>query len=206
MSNAKPKKKLSRPGNRNRKPTAWQRSATFANMGSDALRKFRAERWLHPKCGATAKSTGEPCRQLALENGRCHWHGGATPKGDEWGHRQLRAKPRSKQAPSDWRKAEAKLKKRAAQDRDRIRRLRAMTDEQFDRYVARMGRRLDDRFAPEFRSALSEEISRRGRGRSVGLLAETPRAVSPEVRQIEDRITKLKEELDVLNLRQGVFA
>jgi hypothetical protein len=69
-----------------------------------------------------------------------------------------------------------------------------------------MGLRLDDRFAPEFRSALSEEISRRGRGRSVGLLAETPRAVSPEVRQIEDRITKLKEELDVLNLRQGVFA
>ncbi len=31
------------------------------------------------KCGAYARSTGEPCKQYALANSRCHYHGGKTP-------------------------------------------------------------------------------------------------------------------------------
>lgn len=32
-----------------------------------------------PRCGAKARSNGgRPCRQAAMENGRCYWHGGAT--------------------------------------------------------------------------------------------------------------------------------
>jgi len=31
------------------------------------------------KCGAYARSSGEPCKQYALANGRCHYHGGKTP-------------------------------------------------------------------------------------------------------------------------------
>lgn len=31
------------------------------------------------KCGAYARSTGEPCKQYALANARCHYHGGKTP-------------------------------------------------------------------------------------------------------------------------------
>jgi ribosomal protein L19E len=30
----------------------------------------------HPKCGAHCRSTGQPCRQQAMKNGRCKMHGG----------------------------------------------------------------------------------------------------------------------------------
>ena len=37
-------------------------------------------------CGAHARSSGEPCRQIAMANGRCYYHGGrstgpTTPEG-----------------------------------------------------------------------------------------------------------------------------
>lgn len=33
-----------------------------------------------PRCGAKARSNGhQPCRQAAMVNGRCYFHGGATP-------------------------------------------------------------------------------------------------------------------------------
>ena len=37
-----------------------------------------------PRCGAKARTTGEPCKQIAMKNGRCAYHGGHTPKGDSW--------------------------------------------------------------------------------------------------------------------------
>jgi hypothetical protein len=33
------------------------------------------------ECGAKARTNGHrPCRRLAMENGRCHLHGGKVPK------------------------------------------------------------------------------------------------------------------------------
>ena len=33
-----------------------------------------------PRCGATARSNGgRPCRQAAMSNGRCYYHGGSSP-------------------------------------------------------------------------------------------------------------------------------
>ena len=33
-----------------------------------------------PRCGAKARSNNNNmCRQAAMQNGRCHWHGGASP-------------------------------------------------------------------------------------------------------------------------------
>jgi len=29
-------------------------------------------------CGAVAKHNGKPCRQFAMKNGRCYWHGGKS--------------------------------------------------------------------------------------------------------------------------------
>jgi hypothetical protein len=34
-----------------------------------------------PKCGAHSRSTGKPCQQPAMPNGRCRKHGGLTPVG-----------------------------------------------------------------------------------------------------------------------------
>ena len=31
------------------------------------------------ECGAYARSTGKPCKQYAMANGRCYLHGGKTP-------------------------------------------------------------------------------------------------------------------------------
>jgi putative ABC transport system substrate-binding protein len=32
-----------------------------------------------PRCGAWAKSASRPCRHLAMQNGRCYYHGGVNP-------------------------------------------------------------------------------------------------------------------------------
>ncbi len=33
---------------------------------------------LLPRCNATAKTTGIRCKQAAMENGKCYWHGGKS--------------------------------------------------------------------------------------------------------------------------------
>ena len=33
---------------------------------------------LFPRCNAKAKSTGVRCKQVAMKNGKCHWHGGKS--------------------------------------------------------------------------------------------------------------------------------
>lgn len=32
-----------------------------------------------PRCNAKAKTTGKRCRQAAMKNGKCYWHGGKSP-------------------------------------------------------------------------------------------------------------------------------
>lgn len=39
-----------------------------------------------PQCTAIAKSTGQKCRQPAMSNGKCYWHGGKStgaPRGNQ---------------------------------------------------------------------------------------------------------------------------
>ena len=39
-----------------------------------------------PRCNALAKSTGKRCRQPAMDNGKCYWHGGKStgpPEGNQ---------------------------------------------------------------------------------------------------------------------------
>ncbi len=41
---------------------------------------FRMNFKILPRCSAKARSNNKnPCRQAAMKNGRCHWHGGASP-------------------------------------------------------------------------------------------------------------------------------
>jgi hypothetical protein len=194
------KKKAHRPGNRKRKPSAWQKSAAFAAMGADNLSWFHRHRHEFQKCGAHAKSSGQPCKQLALPNGRCRWHGGLTPAGDDWGRRQVRPKPPRKQRASDWRETEAKLKKWQRADQDRIRRLRAMTDEQFYAWIRRVGRRIEDPFAPALRRAVRDELVKRGPDPTAsstlpGDSVETTRPPSPEIAALDAEIARLRQQL-----------
>jgi hypothetical protein len=34
---------------------------------------------MSPRCGAYARTTGNPCKSPAMKNGRCRMHGGKTP-------------------------------------------------------------------------------------------------------------------------------
>lgn len=63
------------------KPNSWQRSTQWRMISREAIRKWNAQRATLPKCGARRKRDGEPCQQLAKENGRCFFHGGRTGKG-----------------------------------------------------------------------------------------------------------------------------
>ena len=48
-------------------------------MSGNPMSKARAALALHPRCGAHARTTGEPCKLPAMANGRCRLHGGLSP-------------------------------------------------------------------------------------------------------------------------------
>lgn len=83
--------KIKRKGKSSQSPRqrAWVRSSEFRAIRLAALAAINAARPTKPKCGAVAKSTGRQCGNLALENGRCRFHGGASPKGADWHRVQL---------------------------------------------------------------------------------------------------------------------
>lgn len=96
-------------------------------IGREALRKWQRKRHLLPKCGAKARTTGEPCRQTAMANGRCAYHGGLTPKGDQW-HVTRWRKPAT---PQDQARKRWTVERRAAKRKARV---HAMTPEERIRY------------------------------------------------------------------------
>ena len=96
---------------------AWCYSARWREIARRHCLQMNAERASKPKCGARARTTGEQCRQVAMANGRCRFHGGATPKGRDWHRPQW---PNGKR-PDAIAKAMAKAKdlERAAKQRER---------------------------------------------------------------------------------------
>jgi len=48
-------------------------------------------------CGAKAKHNGKRCRQFAMKNGRCYWHGGKS-LGAKEPHRPVKHGLRTKEA------------------------------------------------------------------------------------------------------------
>ena len=65
----------------------------FIEAARRCTRERNALQHLRPKCGAIAKSTGKPCGHPAMENGRCQYHGGKTPKGKDWHRVMIPANP-----------------------------------------------------------------------------------------------------------------
>ncbi|TXN24101.1 hypothetical protein FV217_03860 [Methylobacterium sp. WL9] len=78
-----------------------------------------------PRCGAKCRTSGEPCRNHAMANGRCRLHGGKTPKKDGW-HQPQWPERNSADAMG---KVHRKLKDRERQARKRATRLAEMTPE-----------------------------------------------------------------------------
>ena len=84
-----------------------------------------------PRCGAHARTTGEPCQQHAMSNGRCRLHGGRTPKGDGAWHRIRVPGPNAANAMD---KLERKLRDHDRKAKAREKRIAAMTDEERAKY------------------------------------------------------------------------
>lgn len=63
-----------------------------------------------PRCGATCKRTGQPCRGAAMPNGRCRMHGGTST-----GARTPEGKARCRVAPRKHGGRDAAARARAAQ-------------------------------------------------------------------------------------------
>ena len=108
----------------------WQQSAEWREIARQHCFKMNAERRLKPKCGATNKKDGEPCKNLAMENGRCKWHGGKSPKGKEW-HKVQLPDGNSRNAVA---RAEHKLADKRRIEKARKKRLASMTPEQRQDY------------------------------------------------------------------------
>lgn len=108
-----------------------RRSPEFRASCSARMKKYNAKRMAGPRCGARRKRDGEPCQQWALyPNGRCKFHGGATPSGDRW-HVPTLAAPGSKNAEE---KLARKLRNLAARKKKQAARVAAMTSEERARY------------------------------------------------------------------------
>lgn len=168
---------------RNRPKAPWGQSATFRAIGRSAIKAYNAERHLLPKCGARSRTTGDPCQNPGMENGRCRLHGGATPKGENW-HR--------KQWPADEAKLGRKLRDAERQARIRAKRIAAMTPEERHRYDAwlrahqpgRSGTRALDRAWREGDAYLRQLVA-----------AADPPRVSPEAAALQRLIDAKKDEI-----------
>lgn len=164
-------------------PAAW------VVAGTAALRRVQAERHLMPKCGATSKSTGQPCGQFPMENGRCYYHGGRTPKGKDW------HKPRwpKNTAPDAEQKMEARLRNLAKQEKRRQKRLAKMTAE--ERAAYDKWKREHPTGTPQHREA--KRIARKQNAEAKAQLSQpaVERPLSPESAAIARRIAELRAQL-----------
>lgn len=166
--------------------TSWTNSAAFRLMARDAITAYNRTRHLLPKCGARRRTDGEPCRHLAMANGRCHLHGGRTPKGDEW-HR-----PRwpDGKAPNATDKMHRKLADHARKAKKRAVRLAELSPEAWERHQA--WQRTHKPGKASERVARRHEAAQRAHLRSLFDKPELPSTLEDE---------RLQSEIDELRAR-----
>lgn len=150
--------------------TVWRRSERLKQIGSEALTAYNADRLTQERCGAKRKRDGKPCEGIAMPNGRCRVHGGATPSGDQWHRMQFPTKDR----PGALQKWERKRRDHERARLKRERRLAAMTPEERAKHEAwqrahkpgsvheRAQKRADRKMAAEFRARLDQSEPSKG--------------------------------------------
>lgn len=174
----------------------WRRSDEFRALCRRQAAKMNAEHRLRPRCGAMARTTGEPCRQPALASGRCRWHGGATPKGKDWHRLRLP----TKDVPGALDKINRKIADKAKAARRREKRLAKMTSEEraaHDRW--QKAHRPGD---PKKRAAARER--RRQDLETAARIAawETEPPRNPEIAAIDAEIAELRQRLAAAKLER----
>jgi len=97
-----------------------------------ALHWHRKIRPARARCGARRKYDGQPCQQIGMANGRCAYHGGLTPRGDNW-HKPRWPNP---DAPDAEQKLARKLRDLERAAKKRAARVAAMSPEERRRYDA----------------------------------------------------------------------
>lgn len=169
-----------------RKPKRGPRpSAAVIASGTRALARYNAISASLPKCGARAKTTGEPCRQIAMANGRCYCHGGKTPSENEW-HRTQWPK---RSAPDAEQKLGRKLKAAERAAKKRARRLAEMTPDERQRHDEW---HRTHRPGPSSARAAARDRRERAREAAASFSQGMPRAADPEVERIQRQIDELE--------------
>lgn len=176
-------KKRSAVMNRGNRP-----SASAIATGTEALKKWQAERASLPRCGATAKSTGQPCQLEAMANGRCCHHGGKTPSGDQWHKTQW---PK-RSAPDAEQKLGRKLKASERAAKKRARRLAEMTPDERQRHDEW---HRTHRPGPSSARAAARDRRERAREAAASFSQGVPQAPEPEAERIQRQIDELERQL-----------
>ncbi len=163
-------------------------SASAIAIGTRALKNWQAKRASLPRCGAMARSTGQPCQLEAMANGRCCHHGGKTPSGDQWHKTQW---PK-RSAPDLEQKFERKLKALQKAAKTRASRLAVMTPDERARHeewqrAHRPGSTLSRAAARARREQVREAAELFSR--------EVTRSQDPEWERIQRRIDELERQL-----------
>ncbi|MBB4194051.1 hypothetical protein GGE45_003572 [Rhizobium aethiopicum] len=162
------------------------------------LHWHRSLRSSRPRCEAKRKHDGQPCQQLALENGKCAYHGGRTPRADGW------HKPRwpNVKAPNAEAKLNRKLKDREKAAKKRAARLAAMTADERAKHDS--WHRAHQPGPPGPRERHRQERHQAEAARR-SIEAIRPAAVDAEAEDLGRRIADLERELESLCTVHDIF-
>jgi len=172
-----------------KKQRAYLESAGAMTQRLAALQTARRVFEAMPRCGALAKSTGKPCRKIALANGRCAIHGGLTPSGRGWHVAQ------ASNATASIRKLERKLRDLARRRRQSQSRIDAMTEGERAEYQA---------WVDSHRAGSGSDRERTRRDRAARawleqLSSAPPDPLPPEQEALAALIAKLKAHVSALH-------
>ena len=179
---------------------AWTKSPTWRAIASRRAKANLAEFAKRPRCGATCRSTGEPCRNPVIAGRtRCRLHGAATGRGDAW-HKPVWPDRNSSNATA---KLNRKLRDLQRAADKRAKRFARMTVEERASYDAwaRDHQPTTAADRAQKRTLRRQNLDAR---RSIERLAYAP---PNPTKEIEIELERLKAELEMSQqFRKGVFA
>lgn len=162
----------------------WSQSAAFRAIGSAAITAWNLKRATLPKCTAKAKRTGEQCRQLPTANGKCRFHGGATPHGDKF---HVRTWPSGKGPDGGEAKLQAKLRYVRREQKRQEARIAAMTPAERERHDQWHKAR-----QPGPMALRAEKRRQRAMAKEIRQAAALPEVFSPAAAELQRKIERLE--------------